>query len=206
MKKISILIPLYNQELLIKKCLDSIPNREDIEIIVVDDCSTDNSYEVVSTYSNISLFKNEKNLGIGLTRNKLLDKAEGEYIFFLDSDDYLYTKEFLEVVDKLNGQVCLKPKCRRNDGHVWYSAVHRGDFLKRSFIGDIRHPDSRCGEDSCFKKLLNNKKGYQEERIDKVIYHYNEPRIDSLTWEHRKKKGIRGYDKGIDEWEKVYHK
>jgi len=208
MKKVSVLIPLYNQEVLIERCLNSIPVRDDIEVVVVDDCSTDNSYKIVEEkYKHVKLLKNDKNSGVGLTRNKLLDSASAKYVFFLDSDDYLYTDVFLDILDNdLNNQIVLKPKCMRNDGYIWYSAVHRGDFVRRDFIADIRHPDYRCGEDSAFKKLINNKVGYKEDRIDKLVYHYNEPRIDSLTWEHRKKKGVPGYDKGIDEWERVHKK
>lgn len=208
MKKVSVLIPLYNQEVLIEKCLNSIPVRDDIEVVVVDDCSTDNSYNIVKEkYPYVKLLQNENNSGVGLTRNKLLDNASGEYIFFLDSDDYLYSDVFLDLIDNnLRNQIVLKPRCMRNDGYKWHSAVHRGDFVKRSFIGDIRHPNMRCGEDSAWKKLINNKYGYSEERIDKLVYHYNEPRIDSLTWEHRKNKGVPGYDKGVEEWERVHKK
>ena len=205
--RVSILIPVYNQESLIERCINSIPKRDDIEIIVVDDCSTDNTLKVLEKFDNIKIIKNETNLGIGSTRNKLLDNASGDYIFFLDSDDYLYTEEFNKVMDtKLNNQICLKTRHRRNDGYVWYPRVHRGDFVRRSFIGDTRHPNKRCGEDSDFKKLIKDKEGYAEERIPNVIYHYNEPRIDSLTWEYRKANGFKGYDKGVDEWEEVYGK
>lgn len=208
MIKVSVLIPLYNQEVLIEKCLQSIPKRDDIEVVVVDDCSTDNSYNIIKEkYSYVKLIKNDKNSGVGLTRNKLLDNASGEYIFFLDSDDYLYSDVFLDIIDNdLKNQIVLKPLCMRNDNYKWYSAVHRGDFVKRSFIADTRHPDMRCGEDSAFKKLLNNKNGYKEEKLNKLVYHYNEPRIDSLTWQHRKNKGVAGYDKGIEEWERVNFK
>lgn len=203
--RVSILIPVYNQEKLIERCINSIPKRDDIEIIVVDDCSTDNTLKVLEKFDNIKVIKNDKNLGIGLTRNKLLDNASGEYVFFLDSDDYLYTDAFNKVLDnRLTNQVCLKTKHRRNDGHTWYPAVHRGDFLKRSFIGDTRHPDMRCGEDSAFKSLLRDKDDYAEERIKDVIYHYNEPRIDSLTWTYRKEHGFKGYDKGVEEWEEAH--
>ena len=206
--RVSILIPLYNQEELIKKCLNSIPNRDDIEIIVVDDCSTDNSFNVVKeNYSKVKLIKNDKNLGIGLTRNKLLDNASGDYIFFLDSDDYLYTDNFNIVIDSyLKDQVCLKPKHERNDGHKWFSTVHRGDFLKRNFIGNLRHHNLRAAEDALFKKELNSKKGYNEEKINILVYHYNEPRVGSLVWEYRKERNFPGYNAGVEEWEEVYRK
>ena len=106
----------------------------------------------------------------------------------------------------LRNQTILKCKHKRNDGHVWYPCVHRGDFIKKSFIGDTRHPSKRCDEDAVFRKLLKQKFGYQEEKIDVIVYHYNEPRIGSLTWEHRKELGIRGYSGGVEEWEQEYKK
>ena len=165
--KVSILIPLYNQALLIKRCLSSIPKRNDIEIIVVDDQSTDDSYTVVANnFSNVKLFKNEKNLGVGLTRNILMDKATGKYLFFLDSDDYLYTSEFNKVVDSiLADQNILQAKHMRNDGKVFFPGVHRGDFLKKEFVGNLKHQDMRCHEDSDFKVKLRKLPGY---KIDKL--------------------------------------
>ena len=202
--KVSILIPLYNQEELIKRCLDSIPERDDLEIIVVDDYSTDNSFNVVKeNYPKVKLFKNNKNLGVGLTRNNLLQKAAGEYIFFLDSDDYLYTDNFSKALSKLKNQIVLIPKYQRNDGVAHYPRVHRGDFLKRSFIKNILFKDMRASEDWEFKLEVNKLSGYIEEKIDIIVYHYNEPRVGSLTWEDRKRRKIPGYQAGIEEWEKV---
>lgn len=206
--KVSILIPLYNQEDLIQKCLDSIPKRSDIEIIVIDDCSTDNSFNIVKEkYPHVKLIKNPINLGVGLTRNRLLDVATGEYVFFLDSDDYIYPDVFSDIVDNdLKNDIILKPMCERNDGHKWFSGVHRGDFVKRSFIGDTRHPNKRCNEDSDFKYMLKNKPGFNLRKVNKVVYHYNEPRLNSLTWNYRKSQNMPGYDKGIEEWEEVHKK
>jgi glycosyltransferase involved in cell wall biosynthesis len=183
MIKVSILIPVYNQEELIKRCLNSIPARDDIEVIVIDDCSTDNSFKVIyDNYPMVRLFKNEKNLGVGLTRNRLLEKATGEYIFFLDSDDYLYTDKFEYVLDNiLKDQIALIPRSRRNDNITFHSGVHRGDFLKRAFINGVWFRDMRTAEDREFKKEVNALPNYKQEKINIVVYHYNEPRIGSLT-------------------------
>lgn len=208
MIKVSILIPLYNQETLIRKCLDSIPNRNDIEIIVVDDYSSDNSFNVVKdNYKGVRLYKNDRNIGVGLTRNRLLELSNGEYVFFLDSDDYLYTSDFNYLIDNvLDKQIILMGKHKRNDGHIFNSGVHRGDFIRKDFIGTTRFKDMRQQEDSVFRDELKRKNGYRLDKVDKVIYHYNEPRIGSLTWNDRKRKHYLGYDKGVEEWEKVYGK
>lgn len=104
---ISILIPLFNVESYIDKCLHSIIENtiySKCEIIMIDDCSTDNTYNTVmslindkyaSYSSNITILKNEKNCGVAFTRNKLLNMATGEYVAFIDSDDWIQ-KDYLE--------------------------------------------------------------------------------------------------------------
>ena len=98
MPKISFIVPVYNTEIYIKKCLDSIINqtfKEEIEIILIDDGSTDNSDELIkeyiekSNYKDIIKYYTKENEGIAKTRNFGIDKANGEYIFFVDSDDYI---------------------------------------------------------------------------------------------------------------------
>ncbi len=88
----SIIIPLYNRESKIKKAIQSILDQDfqDFEILVVDDCSTDQSCEVVLSIQDkrIKLIKNEINLERCLTRNKGIELAHGKFICFLDSDDY----------------------------------------------------------------------------------------------------------------------
>lgn len=91
---ISVIIPAYNAEKYIIECLDSIKNQtyKNIEIIVVDDGSTDNTFEVVQNYSknlnNILLFHQE-NGGVCAARNKGLDLATGQYVMFVDADDFI---------------------------------------------------------------------------------------------------------------------
>jgi len=93
-KKVSIIIPVYNVEKYIRQCLDSILQQtlKDIEIIIIDDGSTDNSKEIVDEYQslwdNVMVFHKE-NGGQGSARNVGLQYATGEYIYFMDSDDYL---------------------------------------------------------------------------------------------------------------------
>ena len=103
-KKISIIIPLYNAEKYIEKCLLSIFNNKiifDCEIILIDDCSTDRSLSIaknlLENQKNISysILINDKNLGSALTRQKGLNIAIGKYVIFIDSDDYVES-DYLE--------------------------------------------------------------------------------------------------------------
>lgn len=91
-KDISIIVPVYNAEKTISKCLDSLKTQTKIELefIIVNDGSTDTTEEIIKKYKDkrIKYYKN-KNQGIGKTRNFGISKATGKYIMFIDSDDYL---------------------------------------------------------------------------------------------------------------------
>lgn len=96
---ISIIIPYYNRPEKIKRCLNSVLNQtyQDFEILVVDDHST--IPLTLDADSRIKVFRNQKNLGPGLSRNVGLDNAKGVYIAFLDSDDYWH-EDFLQITLK----------------------------------------------------------------------------------------------------------
>ena len=107
-KKYSVIIPIYNCQDYIARCIESIlkQNTKDVEIILVNDGSKDNSKEIIQEYakenSNIKII-NKKNEGVSKARNDGLKEATGKYILFLDSDDYLsdgYIKEINEIIKK----------------------------------------------------------------------------------------------------------
>lgn len=109
MPKVSVIVPVYNSEQELRDCLDSLVEQteKDIEIIVIDDGSTDNSPEIEAEYQkkypNIKVYRNERNLGQSETRNRGIELAEGDYIAFLDSDDYvnpgMYEELYQAAVD-----------------------------------------------------------------------------------------------------------
>lgn len=104
-KSFSIIIPIYNVEKYLAGCLESILSQsyQNYEIICVNDASTDNSLEILSHYSKktnrIKIINNEGNEGLSVSRNKALKIAQGEYILFVDSDDYIL-KDALQILDK----------------------------------------------------------------------------------------------------------
>lgn len=105
---ISVVIPTYNRGKLILRSINSVLNQtyKNIELIVVDDCSTDNTADVVKNIGDkrIKYIKLEKNSGACVARNRGIDKANGEYIAFNDSDDVWHS-------DKLEKQIaCLEEK------------------------------------------------------------------------------------------------
>lgn len=89
---ISIIVPIYNAEKYLNKCIESLINqtKKELEFILINDGSTDNSEKIIKSYKDkrIKYFKNE-NQGIGKTRNFGIEKATGKYIMFVDSDDYI---------------------------------------------------------------------------------------------------------------------
>ena len=101
--KVSIIVPVYNVEMYIRECLESLTNQtlKEIEIILVNDCATDNSRRICEEFAlkdpRIRLINNKENLGSGLSRNKGIEIANGEYLGFVDPDDWVD----LDFYDKL---------------------------------------------------------------------------------------------------------
>jgi glycosyltransferase involved in cell wall biosynthesis len=99
---ISVIIPTYNCEEYIDRCLDSVLQQtySDIEVIIVDDCSTDSTFEKCLHYlysdDRVRLYHNRTNWGVSWTRNFGITKTGGEYICFIDADDELYSKDALQ--------------------------------------------------------------------------------------------------------------
>lgn len=191
-KKITVGIPVYNQKELIIRALDSIPKRDDIEIIVVDDGSEDGTWDSLTSYSDkrdFILLYNQTNMGVAYTVNKIYDNATGEYIVILGSDDYFYKDKFEECIKQLDGTDLIYFNLRINNGQVWKvdnesKKTYCGSvkFMRREFIGNTRCPeDKKAGEDYYFYQDLL-KKNPTEKYTNIVVKHYNFPRENSLSW------------------------
>lgn len=107
----SIIIPCYNSYSLMGKCLDTLEKQtfKEFEVIVVDDCSTDRSYEKLTEWSktsqlNLKVLKQEKNMGPGAARNLGIEKSCGEYILFIDADDFIE----LDTMKMLKAVLCVQ--------------------------------------------------------------------------------------------------
>ena len=102
--KISIIIPVYNGALLITRCLDSVFNQKgyyNLEIIVIDDGSNDNSVEIIRNYPRTTKLLQQSNQGPAAARNKGIEIASGKYLAFLDADDYWEPDFLSETVNFL---------------------------------------------------------------------------------------------------------
>ena len=106
---LSVIIPAYNCEKTIRKCIDSIINQNigGIEIIVVDDGSNDNTFivleEIAAVHNNIKIIR-QKNFGVSVARNRGLQYAAGKYVMFVDSDDELASHSLKKILKKMESE------------------------------------------------------------------------------------------------------
>lgn len=116
-KKVSIIIPVYNVEKYIRRCLESVLKQtyHEIEIIIVDDCGQDQSMAIVEEIAlqypeSIKIIYSEKNVGLGAARDKGMREATGEYIAFVDSDDYIksdFIERYMQAVEKEESDIIV---------------------------------------------------------------------------------------------------
>ena len=194
--KLSILTPVWNQEKLVIKGLDSIPRRDDIEVIVRDDGSTDNTLANLKKYKaehpelNLRVYSNGKNLGVAATANKLLAAAKGEFFHFLMSDDMALTDNYNSLIDRLYDLDAdiLAMDLLVNNGDVWHLDETKDEawcaqacrFIRRSFVDGIKYPEKvKAGEDWFFHKEMMERKP-KVEYSGVLAYRYNFPREGSL--------------------------
>lgn len=195
MIKLSILTPVWNQEELVLRTMDSIPRRDDVEVIVCNDGSTDNTLKNLKEYAantdlNMKVLSNRKNKGVAATANKLLEAATGEWFHFLMSDDTVLTENYNGLIDRLydfDGDI-LAMDLLVNSGDVWHLNEQMDEawcaqacrFIRRSVVDGIRYPEKvKAGEDWFFHRemMARNPK---VEYSGVTAYRYNFPREGSL--------------------------
>jgi glycosyltransferase involved in cell wall biosynthesis len=178
--KIGIAIPNYNNGKYLRECIESIlcQSYTNTEILVVDDCSTDDSIEILeeisSQQSNVSYIINEKNMGVSYTRNRGLKELQTDYLTSIDADDFYYSNKKLENEMKL----ILKYKEQGHDVIAYSNIVSTnidGMFQKRN-INSLNLCNGNCFEKfitreariptcSVFSKLLYQKVGGFDPKI-----------------------------------------
>ena len=186
--KISVIIPVYNAELYLKRCIDSVLNQsfKSFEIIAIDDGSKDSSFKILSEYQlfspNIRIFSRE-NKGSAYTRNEGIELAKGEFIMFIDSDDYIksdYLQVFYDEISRGLDDAVIGGLQRVNqDGKQLFSIQLGKDkwskyrsispcarIYKKKFLQDnnLYFPEFPLGED-----LLFSLKAYSKSKNIKTI-------------------------------------
>lgn len=159
MQKISVIVPAYNVEKTIEKCLDSIISQsyQNIEIIVVNDGSTDSTGKILAEYSTkdarIKVIKHDENRGLFLARMTGIKAASGDYIGFVDSDDYISKDNYrslLEGARKENADIVVGKLVQEDEsGYQWVQNIYE-DYDFGQLLGDEIWQSYWKQEGQCF--------------------------------------------------------
>lgn len=209
--KVSIIIPVYNAESTIERCLGSLINNsyKNLEIILVDDCSTDNSLKICRQYESDSIivYHSNENHGPSFSRNKGLELSTGDYIMFVDSDDWVeanYVKMFVKNLnddsnfiicgyynhDEMNSGVLGKIKPISNDLFELYNQTLLQQLWTKIFDArivreiNIRfNEELTIGEDFDFiLHYLDQLDNLKIKTLDNMLYHYMRDQTTSLMY------------------------
>ena len=200
-KLISVIIPVYGVEKYIKQCLDSVINQsyENLEIIVVNDGTTDKSAEIAKEFaqkdSRIKVYDYE-NGGLSVARNRGLEIARGEYISFVDGDDWLHPDFYKKLADALEANSAdivkcsiietdtvtekiirfQEPKIKKADFNLYFYKgilwiVVWNALYKREIVIDVRYPAGVNFEDS-YASGMYIFKARKVVELNDVLYYY----------------------------------
>lgn len=229
--KVSIITPVYNAEPYIRNCIESVISQsyQNWELILVDDCSKDQSIKIINEYipdKRIKLYKNQVNQGPTATRNYALDNCSGEYITFLDSDDFW-------ADDKLEKQVRFMQKnnIEMTHGNYYFCDINGNPFkeiktdteitykellkenqfkimtvmLSRELIGDFKFPNIKHEDFAFFldclkrtnKSICYTKYTDSYCRVGKVSVSSNKAKSALWTWKIYRKHEKLGFFKSL---------
>ena len=198
--KISVLMPNYNCERYIRKAIESILEQtyEDFELIIVDDCSTDGSWQIIQEYvkkdSRVRAYKNEKNQGIPKTRNRAVSLANGEYLAQMDSDDISFKDRFekqmalflendvvgsdIVLIDQNDRKVGTREYCFNSIGRVILKEsplANPTTIFKRELIDKYGNYDENCSFGEDYDLWLRfYSKGAKFSGVSEVLYYYRQ--------------------------------
>ena len=210
-KHLSIIVPTYNHEKYIARCIRSLINqnyqRSFYEIIVIDDGSTDNTIKILENFKDqITLIKNKKNLGLAATLNKAIKKCRSPYLVRVDSDDYVnenfifFLRYFLEFNNELDAVACdyflvdekenIIERCNSSEKPIACGIIFRLDQLVKIGQYDKRF---RLFEDRDLRKRFLKK--FNIFRIPLPLYRYR-----------RHEKNITNDKKNIKKYKKLLNK
>jgi len=185
--EVSVIIPVFNAQDTLSYCLDSILDQtfQDFEIIIINDGSTDNSQKIIDNYKkkHPDKFKiyEQKNSGVAITRNRGIEYAQGDYLFFIDNDDYI-ENDYLETllteikssekdmiiagykrINRLNGKEILNKRPSDKEYSKYMFLAPWAKIFRRESIRskDIKFLNSPLGEDVYFSVIASLKLSYE---------------------------------------------
>lgn len=205
-KLVSVIIPVYNLENYIENCLNSIVNQtyKNLEILVIDDGSTDRSGEIIKAMAENDtriVYIRQNNAGVSAARNNGLDRANGDYIMFVDGDDYMHYQAVEILLDCITEKKCsfvfasalntTKPDekmdkitdytCEKSDTAFLFSHIDGnqlgraiwGKIYSKEFLEGIRFPkDVTHGEDFYFISAIISKHNPEFCYVNQKLYYY----------------------------------
>ena len=205
--KLSVIVPCYNVAPWLERCLFSLTNQSltDMEIICIDDKSTDNTLEILKLCAKndlrIRILENDENMGVGYTRNRGIDAAKGEFVGFVNPDDWIdsdFYEKLIKTAEKTQtpvvcGDVIEHPikgkpfkintPVKKNFHHFryHYSAVYLRDMLNRY---NLCYPNLSMGEDSVFEAHVKTHMPKPIIHVRGTAYHYMKRfgSLDAVIW------------------------
>ena len=226
--KLSVIVPCYNVAPFLSRCLMSLTNQSvsDLEIICIDDKSTDNTLDVLKMCARedlrIRIIENDENMGVGYSRNRGLDAATGEYVGFVDPDDWVDTdfyEKLIKVAEKTKTPVVCgdvfeypvtgKPFHRnanfKRSGHWhwmgFWSAVYSRDFLNQF---NLFFPSLVIGEDSVFEAAVKVHMPKSIGYVSGTAYHYVR-RIEGANVHKWSDKQMNDYISAVEQIVEIYN-
>lgn len=217
MPKVSVIVPVYNVEKYLTRCLDSLVNQtlKDIEVILVDDGSTDKSLEICEKYSSDKRIKiiKQQNAGQSAARNNALNSVAGEYIGFVDSDDWVdldfYEKLYNAAVEN-NSDISMADFIRKGENkhkirlNLETSAVYNttedkikianalkegciwNKIYRKEILSDIRFEEGMYYEDGLFTLKTLHNSGSLATVTGTYYYYFQNPKSTVKTPDKKK--------------------
>lgn len=176
--KISVIIAVYNTEIYISKCLDSLLNQtyENIELVIVNDCSTDNSLKILKKYSknnsNIILIDNKENRGLSYSRNVGLENSTGEYIGYIDSDDYVdstYYENLMKSIQKEKADMAIADMKIVYEDASYPAHVTKGCDGELTKLNFIKNGLAASACNKLFKREIISKYKFSEGKVNEDL-------------------------------------
>ncbi len=206
MKKISIIIPVYNGEKYLDRCINSILSQsyKNFEALFLDDGSKDKSLKILKKYekfdSRIKVYHHD-NVGVAKTRNEGIKRATGEYITFLDNDDYLdkdFLKNYLEKCQNYdfivggykrvsNNKILLRKTLKNNKFSKYENVAPWGKLIKRKFLlkNNIEFFSYPIGEDIIFNmKMFSKTNNYKVINNCDYNWFFNDESVSNTKQQH----------------------
>lgn len=194
--QITVLMAVYNSEPFLNSAIDSILSQKftDFEFLIIDDCSSDRSMEIINSYhdSRIRVLSNEKNIGLTKSLNRGLNLAKGEYIARMDSDDISYPErleheimymkqnpdvaivgtwaETIDIKGTRTGQIVLLKKPDYKDFLHGNQCVHGSILVRREILYNHGGYDDRFRQCQDFALFLSLVQKYQIRNLPEVLY------------------------------------